>query len=163
MKTKTTPTLQTRTWVGILIGTIGACRFQRAGIRHGSVWRGSVALGDYLHNDAVMATFVYDPELSDGDTVAHDLDALALPATTMGQLFLPRHGPVWQQHCVDLQQSGGGRSCHRRSEKPGRGRAGCGCDPDGQGDLWLRGSVQKLCREGPPPGWGGPDGQSGCP
>lgn len=63
-----------------------------AGIRHGSVWRGSVALGDYLHNDAVMATFVYDPELSDGDTVAHDLDALALPATTMGQLFLPATG-----------------------------------------------------------------------
>ena len=92
-----------------------------AGIRHGSVWRGSVALGDYLHNDAVMATFVYDPELSDGDTVAHDLDALALPATTMGQPVSARHGPVWQQHCVDLQQSGGGRSCHRRSENPAAG------------------------------------------
>ncbi len=63
-----------------------------AWISAATVWRGSVALGDYLYNDAVMATFVYAPELSEADTISRDLDTLSIPTTATENLFLPTSG-----------------------------------------------------------------------
>ncbi len=48
--------------------------------------------GDYLYNDAVMATFVYAPELSEADTISRDLDTLSIPTTATENLFLPTSG-----------------------------------------------------------------------
>ncbi len=58
----------------------------------GSVWRGSVALGDYKHGEAAMATFVYSPELNEIEAIARDLDTISLPSTATENLTLPTSG-----------------------------------------------------------------------
>ena len=62
-----------------------------------TVFRGTIALGDYLHNESVYKTLTYSPELGESEIVSWDLEELNVPVSIDKDLTLPtigRYGSV---------------------------------------------------------------------
>lgn len=57
-----------------------------------TVFRGTIALGDYLHNESVYKTLTYSPELGESEIVSWDIEELSIPTSVDNNIVLPTVG-----------------------------------------------------------------------